>query len=88
MESVISFNLATNKVATNRELKTDSRTVTKTVANKETELHNKTCSNQMFSINRVFQPKLTKMRNNNFKMLIDKMLSKEDNHKINHLDKH
>jgi hypothetical protein len=88
LESVISFNLATSKVATNKELKTDSRTVTKTVANKEIELHNKTCSNQMFSINRVFQLKLTKMRNNNFKMLIDKILSKEDNRKINHLDRH
>jgi hypothetical protein len=83
LESVISFNHAFSKVAANKELKIDSKIVTKTMANKEIELHNKTFSNKIFSTNKEFQLKLIKMLTNNFKMLTDKILSKEVNHKIN-----
>lgn len=87
MEFAISFNLATNRAQTNKELKIDSRIITKIVVNKEIELRNKTYSSKMFSINKEFQYKLTKMCNNS-KILIDKILSKEDNHKINRKDRH
>lgn len=87
MEFAINFNLATNKAATNKELKTDSRIITKIVAKIEIELHNKIYNSKMFSINKEFLYKLTKMCNNNFKILIDQILSKEDNHKINHRHK-
>jgi hypothetical protein len=83
LEFVINFNPVISKTPTNKELKIDSRVITKIVLNKEIELHNKTFSNKIFSTNKEFQLKLTKMLTNNFKMLTDKILSKEVNHKTN-----
>ena len=57
----------------------------KIMDNKEIGLHNKMFNNKMFTINKEFHLKLTKIFNSNYKMLVDKLLSKEDSHKINHL---
>jgi len=84
-ESVTNFNLAICRVIINKELKIDNRTATKIMDNKEIGLHNKMFNNKMFTINKEFHLKLTKIFNSNYKMLVDKLLSKEDSHKINHL---
>ena len=85
MESVTNFNLAICRAIINKELKIDNRTATKIMDNKEIGLHNKMFNNKMFTFNKEFHLKLTKIFNSNYKMLEDKLLSKEDNHKINHL---
>jgi len=79
LEFVINFNPVISKTATNKELKTDSRVITKIVLNKGVDLHNKTC--KMVFINIMY---LTKMLN--IKILIDQAF-KEDSLKINHANK-